>query len=215
MNIDDRNICSIVNDLLPLYADDACTAESKKMVEQHIEECDECRRTLEAMQEPVSVSEAKKLADEFSDFKFIKSIGTASRKTRIRTLIAVILVIAILFPFVFLTFNQLENEGLCFTNFDDIRAANELMEIWKTQGIEAASDKMDATALYNDFQKYGKVFPNNPYENFFVIDVNGKTCYFNNHAEAADEESKDARLSDAEFMNDFWYNVITDTIWEY
>lgn len=215
MNIDDRNICSIVNDLLPLYADDACTDESKKMVEEHIAECAECRRTLQAMQEPVSVSEAKKLADEFSDFKFIKSIGKASRKTRIRTLIAVILVIAILSPFVYLTANQLRNEGLCFTNYDDIKAANELMEIWKTQGIEAAFDKMDATALYNDFQKYGKAFPNDPNQNFFAIDVNGETCYFNNHGEYVDEESVDARLKDTEFMNDFWYNVITNTIWEY
>ncbi len=38
--------CDIVKDLLPLYADGACSEESMKLVEEHLEECEECSRML-------------------------------------------------------------------------------------------------------------------------------------------------------------------------
>lgn len=42
---DMRYDCDIVQDLLPLYQDDVCSASSKKMVEEHLQECDKCRST--------------------------------------------------------------------------------------------------------------------------------------------------------------------------
>jgi len=37
-----KNSCEVIRDLLPLYADDACSNESRKMVEEHLAECPEC-----------------------------------------------------------------------------------------------------------------------------------------------------------------------------
>lgn len=34
--------CSVVKDLLPLYIDDVCSAESKELVEEHLKQCKEC-----------------------------------------------------------------------------------------------------------------------------------------------------------------------------
>jgi len=34
--------CSVVRDLLPLYIDDVCGAESKELVEEHLKQCREC-----------------------------------------------------------------------------------------------------------------------------------------------------------------------------
>lgn len=42
--------CNIIRDLLPLVIDDVCSAESKKMVDEHIKSCPSCRLTLEQMQ---------------------------------------------------------------------------------------------------------------------------------------------------------------------
>ena len=42
------NKCGIVKDLLPLYADDVCTPESKKFVAEHLAECKECCKELES-----------------------------------------------------------------------------------------------------------------------------------------------------------------------
>ena len=47
--------CDIIKDLLPLYADDVCTEESRKLVAEHLAECSECRKMLEKMGKGVTV----------------------------------------------------------------------------------------------------------------------------------------------------------------
>ena len=49
MGKDKFNECDVVQDLLPLYYDNACTSASKKMVEQHLMTCEKCKKTYEAL----------------------------------------------------------------------------------------------------------------------------------------------------------------------
>ena len=37
-----KNSCDVIRDLLPLYADDACSEDSRRMVEEHLAECPDC-----------------------------------------------------------------------------------------------------------------------------------------------------------------------------
>ena len=53
------NNCDIVKDLLPLYADDVCSEESIKAVEEHINGCPTCRLELEKLRQNVSISPQK------------------------------------------------------------------------------------------------------------------------------------------------------------
>ena len=39
--------CEVIRDILPLYADDACSEKSRQMVDEHLEECSACRKQLE------------------------------------------------------------------------------------------------------------------------------------------------------------------------
>ena len=48
--------CAIVQDLLALYEDDCLQEESRKMVEDHIAECQECRWVYEACEKMQAVS---------------------------------------------------------------------------------------------------------------------------------------------------------------
>ena len=41
--------CEVIKDLLPLYVDDVCSKESKKIVEEHLEICDSCKQYYNAM----------------------------------------------------------------------------------------------------------------------------------------------------------------------
>ncbi|MBQ7296032.1 MAG: zf-HC2 domain-containing protein [Clostridia bacterium] len=41
------NKCNIIKDLLPLYADEVCSEDSKEMVEEHIASCKDCSQELE------------------------------------------------------------------------------------------------------------------------------------------------------------------------
>lgn len=49
MSKDQFNECDVVQDLLPLYYDNACSPASKKMVEQHLMTCEKCKKTYEAL----------------------------------------------------------------------------------------------------------------------------------------------------------------------
>lgn len=52
--------CEIIRDLLPLYIDDCCSEESRKVVERHIEKCSECRRLHDVMMKEVKVGASEK-----------------------------------------------------------------------------------------------------------------------------------------------------------
>jgi|GEM_PF-4170144 Predicted integral membrane protein len=64
--------CDVVKDLMPLYIDDVCTAESKKLLEEHIAECTECNNELKKMKDELPDSNNMKYATEIDVFKKIK-----------------------------------------------------------------------------------------------------------------------------------------------
>lgn len=45
--------CNVIRDLLPLYHDGVCSPESRQLVEEHLEECADCRGELERMDTPL------------------------------------------------------------------------------------------------------------------------------------------------------------------
>lgn len=64
--------CNIVKDLIPLYIDGCCSEESKKVVEDHIRECDDCKKLLEDMKSSsdiITVSESPKTFSKLNDWK--------------------------------------------------------------------------------------------------------------------------------------------------
>lgn len=44
-----KHKCNIIKDLIPLYLDEVCSEDSKKIVTEHLEECEECKKYLESM----------------------------------------------------------------------------------------------------------------------------------------------------------------------
>lgn len=51
--------CDMIKDLLPLYADDVCSEESRRAVEEHIKDCPDCKVELEKLRKNVTVSPQK------------------------------------------------------------------------------------------------------------------------------------------------------------
>jgi len=51
--------CKIIEDLLPLYTDAVCSDESRKLVEEHLEECKACRAKLTAQKAEINVDKEK------------------------------------------------------------------------------------------------------------------------------------------------------------
>lgn len=42
--------CEVIRDLLPLYVDQMLSSDSLKLVEEHLEVCESCRKFLEELQ---------------------------------------------------------------------------------------------------------------------------------------------------------------------
>ncbi|MBP3595545.1 MAG: zf-HC2 domain-containing protein [Lachnospiraceae bacterium] len=54
--------CDIIKDLLPSYVDEICSEASKEWIEEHLKECEECRKTVSMLRD-TEIS-AKKLEQE-------------------------------------------------------------------------------------------------------------------------------------------------------
>ncbi|MDE7435689.1 MAG: zf-HC2 domain-containing protein [Lachnospiraceae bacterium] len=48
---DQKYNCEVIQDLLPLYRDCVCSSSSRQMVEEHLEECADCRRIADRLQD--------------------------------------------------------------------------------------------------------------------------------------------------------------------
>lgn len=57
------NQCNVIRDLLPLYLDEVCSMDSRKLVEEHLEHCKDCRREFEEMKVELHIGRVEE-ADE-------------------------------------------------------------------------------------------------------------------------------------------------------
>ena len=62
--------CNVIGDLLPLYVDGAVSEDTKKLVEEHLAECADCKKAAEDMEKELvlPVHEEKREDAHRSDF---------------------------------------------------------------------------------------------------------------------------------------------------
>jgi len=86
--------CSVIRDLLPLYAEDLAGEESKALVEKHLEACADCKAALEDLQEPRPVA----VAEEAVPLHLMKQL--MRKHTAFWCLLAACLVAAVVFALI-------------------------------------------------------------------------------------------------------------------
>ena len=88
--------CKIVEDLLPLYHDGVCSEESRQMVDEHLAQCEDCRKILDQIDGELVSPQAKD-----ADIKPLKNISKAVKKGKKEALITgisiALIVILVLF----------------------------------------------------------------------------------------------------------------------
>ncbi|MBQ8826191.1 MAG: zf-HC2 domain-containing protein [Oscillospiraceae bacterium] len=57
-----KTTCEMINDLLPLYADNVCSEDSRTIVAEHITHCDNCRGLLNKMNRHLDVNPENDIA---------------------------------------------------------------------------------------------------------------------------------------------------------
>ena len=126
--------CDVIKDLMPLYVDDVCTMESKKLVEEHIMECVNCNNDLIQMNGeiphiPNQLNES--FANEINPLKKIK-------KRNNRKLILVttsVIITALLFCIVFAVFIKKGADSNFIevkVDYKDVNVNNIIEEVKKT-----------------------------------------------------------------------------------
>lgn len=113
--------CEVIRDLLPLYDEKLCSAESAALVEEHLKTCAACGELLEKLPEPEIIE-----ADEYAIKPFVK----VKKKLRKRVIALIALgaaLLAVLIPVGYLTVNQIFhiNGG---TDFQDLIYRREMRE---------------------------------------------------------------------------------------
>lgn len=79
--------CDVIRDILPLYAEDMVSDDTRALVEEHLPECEGCTRELE------NLRKVEKLPLE-TDVSSLKRVGDTIRRKRILSVMAVFLFVA-------------------------------------------------------------------------------------------------------------------------
>ena len=64
--------CNIIEDLVPLYIDDICSDETKKMIKEHLKDCSECQQKLEQMKSNLPLDN---MGENFDDSKMLSKLS--------------------------------------------------------------------------------------------------------------------------------------------
>lgn len=89
--------CDVIRDLIPLYIDDICSEQSKRLIEDHIDDCENCRKALECARTNISSDQSEITPDEQvgPENPFVK----VKRKHRICVAVAIVVTIFIMTVF--------------------------------------------------------------------------------------------------------------------
>ncbi len=102
-----RITCDVVRDLIPLYVDDVLSEDSRKIVEEHINECTDCKKYCSNLKEGTMQLSEKSRHDK----EMIKSISREiSRKRTMAVALAVVIVVFIAAAVLFGTVDGMRQE---------------------------------------------------------------------------------------------------------
>ena len=71
--------CDVIRDLLPLYMDDLVSEETKRLVEEHLEQCEDCRKYLEELKTSEEQAVSREFAGELEPLRKIKRKALVNR----------------------------------------------------------------------------------------------------------------------------------------
>lgn len=138
--------CDVIWDLLPLYEDECCSEESKRIVENHLKECEECRKKSQLFSKNMPQIESE--TDEV-ETQIIKK-GTSKIK-RIRNVGIVALILAVLIVCIVVPVQNYRNgQGLPFENSKELKMAKDFMKALSKMDYETAYTYFDIEKKYSN-----------------------------------------------------------------
>ncbi len=139
--------CNIIKDLLPLYAAEDCSDDSREAVDDHIKTCDSCRSSLLAMQEPVAPPQAPEVVQQEKKVEAM-NFRKGFKRIRRRWLISILCVLLAI-PFGVLGVNEVRGEGYAYSNLYAVYQTDAFMRKIVAKDYEGAVEIMNVRYLYD------------------------------------------------------------------
>lgn len=135
--------CKVIEDMLPIYYDGICSAESAALIEEHLKDCEQCSRQFASLRCELDVPE--RVIDEL---KPLKKIQKKYKKTRLCWLVAVCTIL-LLIPVAFLGWNEYSAQGVAYSNQNELVCGNAFMTSLKEGDYEKAYSYIDVESKKN------------------------------------------------------------------
>ncbi|MBP3801129.1 MAG: zf-HC2 domain-containing protein [Clostridia bacterium] len=136
--------CEIVQDLLVNYVDDVLNPESKKLVEEHLIECNECERKLKQIKEDVKNNDNK----EHIELDYLKKLRIKSKIKSICMTLGILFIIFSIYYFIkFIKINDIINKSEEFSKSNN----------YYIEKITSSDGKASAIKTYYKDGKYKEV----------------------------------------------------------
>lgn len=136
--------CEIAEDLLPLYVDNVCSDQSRRAVEEHLQECEKCRKLIESTHSvPVPRIEPDCPAAD-------QTVKKGFKKIRLRWWVSILLVV-IFVPLACLGWNQYHNRGIHYSNVYEYQVGSAFMAQLQKGNYEKAYGYIDIEGLKQEW----------------------------------------------------------------
>ncbi|MBN6886421.1 putative zinc finger protein [Cytobacillus horneckiae] len=86
--------CNIIKDMLPLYHDNVCSGETRKMVDEHLKECGSCKKELDRMSLDMNIPK-KEFEKNKIDSNVIKSMSKLWKRSKFKSFIKGVIISAL------------------------------------------------------------------------------------------------------------------------
>lgn len=183
--------CRVIDDILPLYVDECCSEETKQLVDEHLQECEDCTEKLAKFKKPLFLSQDPSQNEKI----YVKHVKKAFGKLRRRLVAPVIIILMLLIPLTWLGINEAQGDGVSYSSMKHVLKGYALLRALKNENYEKAFSYLNLRGLYEwetEFKetdldaKYVKVtlddsiyyVDNDTYNNFYLN-------YLNDQDEAA------------------------------
>lgn len=115
--------CEIIKDMLPLYYDDVCSDDSKRMVEEHLVGCHSCKVELDRFKANFELSK-EEIETIRNDGNVIKGISSLWKRSRIKSFMKGTIISALLFSFIILGYFGLFHWNITSISTDVVKIKN-------------------------------------------------------------------------------------------
>lgn len=109
--------CNIAKDLVSLYAEGLCSGDTSAELEKHLEECADCKKTLEHYQAEIRTE--KNISEEPTKLKPMKKAAKKLKRNRVAAIILAIVLVAIFGCICVLSYGEMTYRCISFSMISD------------------------------------------------------------------------------------------------